>query len=189
MASPIGPFVIIQKALPTSNWTLLSVYSLTGACEYSAILSALTMVRCFWEEPYLDSSILAWPPPADRLKETLSSRREGLCSVTRVCGNLSDPSPDTEGLGLIKSRGFNLPREAVPENSWVMMKCKWDWSSSSISSCEFPGFGTSSACSQLLICRSSWALGLAWGWLPCRDTFLNMLPWHSLCEGCKSNIE
>ena len=37
--------------------------------------------------------------------------------ASEVCGNLSDPSPDTEGLGLIKSRGFNLPREAVPENS------------------------------------------------------------------------
>lgn len=80
---------------------------------------------------------------------------------------------------LIKPTHFNLPREAVPGNSWVTMKCKWDWSCSSISSCEFPGFGTSAACSQLLICRSSWALGLAWGWLPCRERFLNMLLWHS----------
>lgn len=146
--------------------------------EYLSILCALTM-RHFWEELYWDSAMLTQPPPSSRLTWTIPSWWEHLGPVTRVYGNLSGRYPDSEGLGLIKLTCFNLLRDAVSGNSWVTMKCKWDWSYSSIRSCEFPGFGTSSASSQLLICKSSWALGLAWGWLPCRDQFLKMLLWHS----------
>lgn len=121
--------------------------------------------QMFLREPFLESLILAWPPPSNRLKGTISSWWECLCSVTSVFGNLSGQYPDTEGLGLIK------PKDAVPGNSWVMMKCKWDRSCSPISSCELPGFGTSSACNQLLICRSIWAPSLVWGWLPSQRGF------------------
>lgn len=82
---------------------------------------------------------------------------------TRVCGRLSGQYLDSEGLGLIQATHFNLPRAAVPGNPWVTMKCKLDRSCSSTGSCKFAGFGTSSSPSQRLICRSSWAPGLAWG--------------------------
>lgn len=161
----------------------LSPSLFTDTCEYLSILSDLTMVRHLWEELYLDFIILTWPPPPGRLKWTIPFWCESLGPVTRVYGSLSGQYSDSEGHGLIKPMHFNLPRDGVPGNSWVTMKCKWNWSYSSISSCEFPGFGTSSASSQLLICRSSWAPGLAWGWLPYRDRFLNMLLWHSCAEG------
>lgn len=84
---------------------------------------------------------------------------------SRVYGGLSGQYLDSEGLGLIQATHFNLPRTAVPGNPWVTMKCKLEQSCSSTGSCEFPGFGTSSSPSQLLIGRSSWAPSLAWGQL------------------------
>lgn len=51
----------IQKAFPTQSGQCPSV--VTDTCEYLSIPRALTMVRCSWEEPHLESTIRTWPSP------------------------------------------------------------------------------------------------------------------------------
>ena len=77
--------------------------------------------QMFLREPYLESLLLAWPPPSNRLKGTMSSWQECLCSVNSVFGNLSGQYPDTEGLGLINQHILISPRmqyQGIPESWW-----------------------------------------------------------------------
>lgn len=99
----------IQKAFPTQSGQCPSV--VTDTCEYLSIPRALTMVRCFWEEPHLESTIRTWPPSSCRLKWSIPSPWESLSLVTRACENLSGQYPDSEGLELVKPTHFNLSRE------------------------------------------------------------------------------
>lgn len=183
VASLIGLFVIIQSI---SN--LLAGQHpqfIHWPCEYSSILHDLYVCKQFseshiWISPFQHGlhSLAGWNRPFCL---------EGILWVL-LPGWVEVPGQylGGDGLGLIKPMPFNPPRDAVAGNSWVIMKCKWDRSHSFIRSCEFPGFGTSSA--SCWFTRSLRALGLAWESLPYRDRFLDMSFGILCAEGVKQML-